>query len=220
MYGWNERPSKVEPKHLIGGDNPARVFEVGKYLITVPNDPEADVTYHVPHWRSGQDDPRQTFPNMQVTDGEVRFPVEDLVPVILSRLEPLDLAQALWQNDEVRAHFIDCVVTRYSEAGIDDKDRRKLIIDLQSVVHVVALDKAVNMLGNLEQRFGSKWFFWNQIAQVEAVIKNCYPEAEGVRVMSPDSDEQFKCVGKNWNEARNHWREELLAMFPAPSEAE
>lgn len=221
MFGWPDRPTKVEAKHHIGGDNPARVFAIGKYEVTVPADPEADVTYHVPRYRSGAEDPRETFLNMTVTDGEIRFPVDDLVPIMLSRLDPVELAQALWQNDEVRDHFIECATERYSEAGIQDADRRKLIEKLQGVISSVALDRAVNILGNLESRFGSKWYFWDQIRRAEDAIKNVYPEAQDTaRIASPDSDPQFKIVGTNWNEARDYWRAELSALLPAIAEAE
>jgi hypothetical protein len=66
MFGWNEKPAKAEVKHRIGGDMPARVVSVGygQFEVTIPDDPEQDVTYKKPYGYRGR--PQDTFPNMEV----------------------------------------------------------------------------------------------------------------------------------------------------------
>lgn len=51
MFGWNDRATTAEVKYRIGGEKPGRVVSVGwgTYEVTVPDDPNADVTYRGPH---------------------------------------------------------------------------------------------------------------------------------------------------------------------------
>ena len=65
MYGWNNAPTKAEVRHLIGGDEPATVYSIGLYDVTVPG-PETPVTYRRRYENS---DPRRTLPNMEIADG-------------------------------------------------------------------------------------------------------------------------------------------------------
>lgn len=221
MFGWNERPTKVECKHRIGGEKPARIFEIGKYKINVPDDPEEPISYTVPTYsnRNSGDDLKAALPNLEVTDGCLKFPLEDLVPLVLSRVPPEELAQALWSDEDVREAFIYAATERYSEMGIGDADRRKLLKGLQQAIFSTAIDLAVNKLSNLESRFGNKWFFWNQVADANRVLENMVPECT-YRLKDGDSDEQFRITGTNWKEARDHWRAEIMAMLSASAEPE
>lgn len=219
MFSWNEKPTKAEVRHRIGGENPARVVEIGwgQYKVTIPDDPEAEITYVR---ERGHQKPTDAFPNMEVVDGAMRIPLDDVVDAILSRVDPVEIATALWANDEVREQFVYALSERYSEMNVGDKDRRKFLAEVNGAVYSKALDEAVNKLGNLESRYGSKWFFWNQIIRARDIVRNIYPDAESeVRLADPDSDADFRCTGSNWTEAREHWRKELLAMFPAPEAA-
>lgn len=221
MFGWPDKPTKVEPKYVHGGDNPARIFEIGKYQVTVPDDPEATVTYHVPHYRHGQSDPRTTFPNMEVSDGEVRFPVEDLVPVILSRLDPVDLARALWQNEDVKAEFMSCLTERWSEGGIGDADRRKFLASIKEAIHSKALDAFAYTAQKLERAFGQKWFFYHEIHRVNDGLREAgFEDRDGnpIRLRHEDSDPAFRIGGEHWNDAREHWRAEAARMFAIPAD--
>jgi len=220
MFGWNEKPTKAEVRHCIGGDNPARVVTIGwgQYQVTIPDDPEADITYSKVR---GHQKPTDAFPNMEVVDGAMRIPLDDVVDAILSRVDPVEIATALWANDEVREQFVYALSERYSEMNVGDKDRRKFIAQVNGAIYSKALDEAVNKLGSLEQRYGSKWFFWNQIIRARDIVRNIYPDAEHeVCLADADSDPVFRYTGTNWTEAREHWRKELVAMFPAPVEAE
>lgn len=228
-YGWNDRESKVEPRNFIGGEKTGAVYNIGSYQVTVygftsENAPE--VTYRNDRYQSA--DPRQTFPNMEVRDGEIRLPVTDLVGEILTRLEPVELAQSLWDNAEVRAAFMDCLVTRWSESGIGDDDRRKFILGVKEAIHSKALDGLREKIGSLEYAVSKRAFFYHEINTVNDRLRETElhlrgrfdaPDIELPRLRHEDNDPDFKIGGKNWTDAREDWREKLIAMFPAPEGA-
>ncbi len=218
MFGWNDKPTRAEARHTIGGDNPARVVTVGygQYEVTIPNDPEADVTYRKPYGVTG--DPRQTFPNMEVRDGEMRIPLEDIVSSILARVDPTEIAVALWANEEVRNEFMDAMVTRYSERNIGDADRRKFLTGVKEAVHSKALDRFGGKAAELEYQFGRKWFFYHQVNQINDWLREGeYKDRDGntLQLRHEDADAVFKISGASWHEAREHWRQEALRLFPA-----
>jgi hypothetical protein len=219
MFGWNDRPTKADEKYRICGDSPARVVTIGygQYEVTIPDDPEADVTYKKPHYTSG--DPRQTFPNMDVRDGEMRIPLDDIVSAVLARVEPAEIAVALWGNDEVRREFVYAMVTRYSEMNVGDRDRREFLRGVKEAVHSSALDRFGNKASKLEYDFGRKWFFYHEVNRINDWLREGgYTDRDGetLQLRHEDSDEAFKIGGANWNEAREHWRAEALRLFPEP----
>lgn len=236
MFGWNDRPSKASVKHHIGGDEPAVVYGIGKYEVTVPGD-EREVTYRVPsHHRT---DPRSALPNMEVTDGEIRVPITDLVDEILSRIEPVELAVALWQNDEVKAEFMSCLSTRWSQMGPGDPDRRKFLADVKEAVHDKALDKLAGAMASIEHDMNRRAHYWQeiqninrQLAELDVRVNRGRTNEAGEWVTEPvllqfndlersTKDENGKATrgeleiaGKSWNEARAHWRDEIDKRFP------
>ena len=218
MFGWNDKPTRAEVRHIIGGENPARVVTVGygQYEVTIPNDPEADVTYRKPYGTVG--DPRQTFPNMEVRDGEMRIPLDDIVSSILARVEPTEIAVALWADDGVRNEFIDAMVTRYSEQNIGDSDRRKFLKGVKEAVHSKALDSFAGAASKLEYEFSRKWFFYHEVSRINDWLREMeYTDRDGkpLQLRHEDSDGAFKIGGATWNESRDHWRDEASRMFPA-----
>lgn len=218
MFGWSDRPTKADVKYLIGGETPGRVVTIGygQYEVTIPDDTEADVTYRKPHYSSG--DPRQTFPNMGVRDGEMRIPLDDIVSAVLARVEPTEIAVALWANDDVRAEFMDALTTRYSERNIGDGDRRAFLHGVKEAVHSKALDRFAAAAAKLEYEFGRKWFFYHEVNRINDWLREReYTDRDGntLQLHHEDSDGAFKIGGASWNEARDHWRDEALRLFPA-----
>lgn len=223
MFGWSDRATKAEVKHLIGGDNPARVVSVGygHYEVTIPNDPEADVTYRIPHYRNS--DPRQTFPNMEVRDGELRLPLEDIVSSILARVEPVEIAKALWQDDDVKAEFMEALSERYMEGGLNDADRRRFIDKVKDAVHNAALDKLANSMASMEYAVAKGFYLHSQITAINdtlahyGVTRPPRGDEDGpqpLRIKDESHVGEFKIGGAAWNEARDYWRSEVRAQFP------
>ena len=225
MFGWNERATKAEIKHRIAGENPARVVSVGygHYEVTIPDDPEADVTYRTPYNRAS--DPRQTFPNMEVRDGELRLPLEDIVSSILARVEPTDIAVALWGNSDVRELFIEALITRYSEMNVGDADRRKVLDGLKEAVHSKALDHLAAKMAALEYSVTKRAYLYHEINRINETLAHyevTQPprgDEEGpqpLRIRHEDHLPELKIGGTAWNEAREYWRAEVLRQFPRP----
>jgi len=156
MFGWNEKPAKAEVKHRIGGDMPARVVSVGygQFEVTIPDDPEQDVTYKKPYGYRGR--PQDTFPNMEVQDGSLTIPLDDIVSSILARVEPADIAVALWADKDVRDCFIEAMTTRYSQMNIGDADRRQFLAQVKEAVHSKALDGLAEKMAKLEYEYSGR----------------------------------------------------------------
>lgn len=235
MFGWNERPAKAEVKSGIGGEKPATVYKIGRYEVMVPG-AELDVTYCVPYHR--QTDPRSTFPNMDVTDGEIRIPITDMVDEVLSRIEPVELAQALWQNTEVKAAFMDCLVTRYNEQGVDDADRRNFLREVKEAVHDKALDVLAAIMAKLEFEMDRRANQYQQITRINDTLRKLDVKVdrtersaagewvvEKVLLQFDQLDRSTKneagsftrgeleVQGKAWEEARTFWRAEIAKRF-------
>ncbi len=238
-WGWNERATKAEVKHLIGGDTPAVVYNIGRYEVTVPGE-EVAVTYCTPSHQTT--DPRKTFPNMEVADGELRLPVTDLVDVVLSRLRPVELASALWQNDEVKSEFMSCLATRWSQMGLDDPDRRKFLADVKEAIHDTALDRLASTMAKLEYEMNRRSHHYQEIQRINDKLREL-----DVKVMRGRTNEAGEWVtepvllqfdqldrstkkeesgftrgelevgGKSWEEARAFWRAEVAKRFVVPA---
>lgn len=218
-YGWNERPTKAASKSMIGGDNPAVVFRIGKYEVIVPGEDRDDITYRVPYHTNTN--PRSTLPNMDITDGEIRIPLSDLVDETLSRLEPVELAQALWSNKEVREAFCDALTGGWN-SEFTDQERRRVLRELKEAVHSTAQDKLVASMAKLEYDVSKRSFFYHEVNRVNESLqeserqlrRSTGNEALALpRLKHEDHDPDFKIGGKHWNDARDHWRSEVLARF-------
>jgi len=204
---------------MIGGDNPAVVFRIGKYEVIVPGEDRDDITYRVPYHTNTN--PRSTLPNMDITDGEIRIPLSDLVDETLSRLEPVELAQALWSNKEVREAFCDALTGGWN-SEFTDQERRRVLRELKEAVHSTAQDKLVASMAKLEYDVSKRSFFYHEVNRVNESLqeserqlrRSTGNEALALpRLKHEDHDPDFKIGGKHWNDARDHWRSEVLARF-------
>ena len=235
-WNWNERPTKATVKYYIGDDDPSTVYSVGKYEVTIPG-AEVEVTYRVPYHR--QTDPRSAFPNMDVTDGEIRIPVTDMVDEVLSRISPVELAQALWQDEDVKSEFMSCLVTRYNQMNIGDADRRKFVECVKEAIHDKALDRLASTMAKLEFEMDRRAHFFHEISRINETLRNlgvkvdrgrCDEDGNWVteqvllqfnELDRPTKDEsgsftrgELEVTGKAWDEARAFWRDEVLKRFP------
>lgn len=236
MYGWYENPTKIDVNNYLGGDDPVGQFEVGGYIVNVhgltpENTPK--ITYHRARNRSSSD-PRKTFPNMEVEDGVLKLPVEDIVGEMMSRLDPADLAKALWsENAEVREAFMECMKEHY-ESGISDSERRAFLVSIKEDIHDRRADTLQTAFAESEYAFSRLNYYWDkiqdanrQIERAEGMVRHAIgqpieptPDQTEVfklpRIRDENVDERVKLFGPAWNEARNHWREKVEAMFPGP----
>lgn len=234
MYGWNERPTKATTHQYLGGDKPAAVYEIGLYQVTVydttPGE-HPEVTYC--HKYRHTSDPRSVLPNMDIADGEIRIPLTDLVGEALKRLEPVELAKALWQDDDVRAEFMECLVTRWSEQGIGDADRRKFLHGVQEAVRSKAVDELASTMAKLEYEFSKRGHYYHEVNRINGLLREldirCGSDQHLLQFEAQDrpvkKDDggfergELEIGGKSWEEARAYWRAEVAKRFPAPSES-
>lgn len=240
MYGWNEKPAKAELKHHIGGAREGRVYKIGQYEVTAYDD--GDVTYRVPSLQPTE--PGRTFPNMEIRDGEMVIPISDLVGEALARLDPADLAKALWSNDDVRDAFIEEMGNRWN-SHFTENDRRRILSEVQSAVHSKALDTLADAMMKMEYEADRKAHYRSEIDQINTVLRELGTTVQrdiwedGKRVGVEDVLLQFQNLelptkdksgrhltgdlaigGKAWNEAREFWRAEALRHFPMPTDSE
>lgn len=231
MYGWNDRPYKVESRTRIEGDDPRNIYEIGRYNVAIHDD--GSVAYWNRYGHSS--DPRSVMPNMDVVDGEIRIPVSDLVGEALKRLEPADLAKALWVEREVRDEFMDMLTNHYY-GEMDDGERRIFLTKVQSELHDRIVDKLADKMASLEYNLSKKWYLHDKIGAVNHYIRHINEiladkdvrrsDGEPLQfsdvgfgfVQDEDNDPDFKIGGTSWNEARAFWRKEIVERFPGPAD--
>jgi hypothetical protein len=176
-------------------------------------------------------DPRSTLPNMEICDGALVIPIADIVDEIIARADPVDLAEALWQNSEVRARFVECMSERYAEGGVDDEDRRSLLAKVGAVVHGQALDKLADAMVGLEREAVRRAAYWQGVRAINDTLRDHNVRTprsvknddgtwgtEHVLLQMQIDPEAENIPGKAWNEAREFWRKEVLRQFPLPAE--
>lgn len=224
MFGWSDKATTAKVKYHIGGDAPARVVTIGygQYEVTIPNDPDADVTYKKP--RDSRADPRHAFPNMEVVDGSMSIPLDDIVSAVLARVKPAEIAVSLWADEEVRNEFIYAMTTRYNSDNISDTDRRKFLSEVKEAVHSAALDRLAGAMAKLEYDYAGKFSVWRAVDQINSTLahyevtrppRGDEDGPQPLRIKDPTIGDQFKIGGEAWTEARNHWRDEVALLFPA-----
>jgi hypothetical protein len=181
------------------------------------------------YYGGGSADPRATLPNMEIREGAMVIPITDIVDEIVARAEPVDLAENLWQNEEVRERFIECMSERYAEGGIEDKDRRALLAKVGAVVHGQALDKLADAMVGLERDAVRKAAYWQGVRSINDTLRDnnvrvprSVKNEDGTWGTEHDllqmriDPEAENIPGKAWNEAREFWRAEVLRQFPLP----
>ena len=239
---WGNRASIKEPNFRL---TDARVFNVGGYTVTVPDDVDepAKVTHQYNKWGASEN----PMPNMSFSDGEMRIPVEDFADLILRRVPAVELAEGLWRDDDVREAFVECMVNRYRGA-VDDADRRAVLLGLQQEIYAKSIDQAIERLNDKESHLRaytnrSRWEGL-QMGHYEGLYKafketlfemrekgllddeqidrrlKCYSAPESLKeyfssLADPVASES---VGKQWQESRDYWRVRLEAFFPDPAQ--
>lgn len=235
---WGNRASRKEPDCTVNGE---RVFKVGGYSLTVPDshDEPAKVAHTYNRW--GRDE--NPMPNISFSEGEMRIPVEDFVDLILRRVPAAELAEGLWQNDEVRDAFVECMIQRY-RGPVEDADRRKVLSGLQVEIRAKSIDRAIERLNNVESdlRAKSHRSRWEQaqFGHYTSLYERHKVTLFEMREAGLLSDEQIskrlslfttpedfkkwideksdpvtrESVGPSWQESRDFWRKKLEAAFP------
>lgn len=221
MYEWFKKATKAEFRHISNG---RLVYKVGPFLLDIESDKalssdDCRVTFR--YERGATMDPRATFPNMDIEYDRIMIPITDFVPLILSRLEPEDLARALWDNDAVKAAFIECLVTRYNQDGIDDADRRKVLAGVKEAVHDKALDVLINMVAKAEWEVLQDYYHSQQVHRINDYLDRLdikTHDGKRLRIEWASSNPIHSVSGQAWTEARAFWREEILKRFPEPED--
>lgn len=241
---WGNRASLREPDAIANGE---RLFKVGSYNITVPNDPEqpVKVAHQYNRWGASEN----PMPNISFSDGEMRIPVEDFVDLILRRVPAEELAEGLWRDDAVRERFVYCMAHRYA-GSLEDDDRRKLLNEIQVEIHAKSVDRAIERLNHLESELRAKstrsrWetaqigHYTGLYERYQAAIYELREagrlDDDGVRqrleLLTTPKNLKAWCeqssdpvtresVGEQWSESRDYWRTRLELAFPEPKDGQ
>ncbi len=230
MYGWNDKPNKAK---YTGTSDGVAHFDAGEYTITVDVvDGETEVTYR--HKTRHTSRPDHTFENMVIEGGVMKIPVSDMAAEVLKRLAPVDLALALWENQEVKDAFVECIGARWDGLWTDD-DRRKILHSIKESVHDQALDKLGAFFANtLEHAARNRTHYMHSLGEADTAIRRyeedvvalwnrSWPDLEAPelpklpRVKHIDHDPEYRIGGKHWNEARDYWRKLVAERFLGPT---
>jgi hypothetical protein len=234
---WNERESEATVKHRVGAEGGPYnvVYEVGDYQVTlcapVPGETREDPKVTYAHRRRGRSDPRDVMPNIEVQDGALVIPLEDLVGEVLKRMSPAEVAQALLKDAEVREQFVESLVSIYSSDDIGDKERRALLVGVKEAVHSTEVAALASKMAEREFYLCKNVHHWDQVRQINQLLKDRDIRSTWVREGETVGDLiQFKELdtgrdelaigGKAWNESRDYWREKMAELFPGPKAEE
>lgn len=176
------------------------------------------------------------FPNIEVVEGCVSFPIEDIIEMALRAADDGTLSRILFENQQVRREFIDSIGDSYGALSVSNPERRRLLHRMQSDVHDAALDRACTILADIERKLTHVWAsrqyeeqannvlsahadnLWRayQKAQKENRALTDPLEPEKVHRLSPEPD--IPSHGKTYEEVRAYWRDRLEERFAPPSE--
>jgi hypothetical protein len=210
-FNFMDRPAKA--RQVTEGETPT--YEVGRYTVTVH--PDGSLTYSANSYRSH--DPRKTFPNMEIVDGKLEIPIEDMVDFVLARIEPAELAEDLWSHEEVRAAFIETFTAHY-RGVFTPAERRAFMAEVKEAVHSVRLDVLANSMSRMEHALSTRFHYWQQIDNANRVLRDFdvnMPNGQPLRLQNLEQGEDLKVGGTLWHEARDWWRAEMLKQFPIPN---
>lgn len=211
MNWFSDKPSFVSSNAIVGlGDEAYQVYKIGRYDVHVYAD--GKVAYKRSYGHHGK--PTDTFPNMEISDGVLQIPIEDIADQVLARAEPQEIARALWQNDDVRAQFMECLVDAFD--GLTDDDRRTFLAKVKDAVHSKALDTTASKLSALEYDAGKRFSFWSELHAINHRLRDFdvrWPDGSLLQMRDPTNSDQFKIGGQVWKEARDHWRHEIREVF-------
>lgn len=170
---------------------------------------------------------------VRVQDGELTFPLEDLVPLVLERLDIRGLSAMICGDEEARRALLDALVTRYNENGIEDQDRRYWLAKVQETIHDKALDRFVDAMTGIERTASQMGYramgdiAYDNVLRHELERAGVAPEAalEASRRYHPeqgliDMKPYVWNVGFGqgaWHEAREFWRAKAAELFAAPT---
>lgn len=225
------KPEYTDPN--TGEDVYVEYRAYGAFEYRVPAGTPVTREHKQRNYRTDNTDPRSTFPNMEVTDGALVLPITDIIDEIIARADPVDLAEALWQHEEVRERFIECMSERYTQGGIEDKDRRALLAKVGAVVHGQALDRLADAMVGLERQAVRRAAYWHEVGRINDTLRDL--DIKTSRSVKNDDgtwgtelvllqmriDPEAEMVnGKVWQEAREFWRKEVLRQFPMPPQPE
>lgn len=229
---WYERPRSLDP---VGHDSEGKPYwKADGVTIRIGEDDKLELSA-----------PRGSYREqlrVEVGDGELRFPLEDLVPLVLERLDIEELAVMICGNEAARRRILDALARRYNDCGIEDDDRRFWIAKAQSEVHDKKLDELTFTMTRIEHAVaqtgyramdGIAWgnvlkhiiqdllrFMGADYAQAreiaEALERHRFEHYKSPFVELKDYLTGIGSVGgarSAWDDARDHWRGQVAALF-------
>lgn len=223
MFGWNDRRSVVES---TTSENGVKLYKIGKWTVGIH--PDGKVEYVATN--GANTDPRQTFENVTIEDGELRIPISDMVGEVLKRCDPVDLAKALWTNDEVKDAFMESLVWTYNST-MDASDQVKFLHAVKEKVHNAAVGRLDYTLGKLDREVSRIAYHMLSAERMNIHNENVermLNERFGVSDISlprctvpkVDGIDFDNYSGKTWTECRDYWRKKIEETFPGPDSPE
>jgi hypothetical protein len=228
----------IEPDYYEGDtENLTKVYKFyGSKVVKIY--PDGTVTSEDPsrYYHRVDTNPRQTFPNMEVVDGEMRIPMCDIIEEIVARANKQDLARALLEDPDVRSNMVYGLSERYSQEGLNDVDRREFIDNVKEAIHSTALDKLANIMNTIEYKVREKAYYYDtrnsygehyrDVLESIQLFWNSEYDLEGITITDwlqmrhgdpkqfyYKTDKDYNIGGKHWNETRDFWRNKMIELF-------
>ena len=223
---WYSSPRRIEAKgyKTVGDGIRQPYFSIDGVEITFCPSVGDDDLPHLEMRKESHSSTKadRTLPSIEVDGGEIRFSFEDLVPLILERIAPEDLAVAICSDPEARQCIVDNLSERYSEKNLGDVDRRRFLARVQEAVHSAAVDKLSGRLQDIEYAATRLANTYVERSDFNAFLRGhgCV-DRNGVQLeyrMPPTIIDTRIMIGSEgtWAEARAYWRDTVAKWFAPP----
>ena len=226
---YKSSPRKLTSDGTTNGDH---YFRVDGCQVTIRkgDDGEPYLEIQAQSFYSNSGDPKKHFPSMTVEQGQVHISIEDFVPLILERMEPIEVAIGLCQNSDIREEVVDQLASLWSSDTFTDDDRRRLLRGIKERLHTCRINVLARHMQGIEYEMSKlaqhhqQMIAFNHVLDVYGARR---PDGSKVEFDVPPLpiDVAISLSKGTWAEARDYWRQRVEEMFqfipdPEPETAE
>lgn len=214
---FSSSPRRIDSGGTINGDPYFKVD--GVQIVIKSKDGETYLEIASESYYSNASDPKRHFPSMSVDSGQIRISIEDLVPVMLERMDPIDIAMGLCDNRDVREAVVDHLAESWYGSSFDDNDRYRFLNKIKERLHDSRVGRFAQVMGNVEHEMSKLAMRHQQMIAFNHVLKVYgarYPDGREVEFDVPPLpiDVGIHLSTGTWAEARDYWRKRVEEMFP------
>lgn len=205
---------------------------VGLYDVEIEMDDDGDLTVKYNRRRYGSQD-RSLEEAVSFESEIIEINVHKLLMHLLKALEPVEIAEHLWEDKKVRDRFLEKLADGWYDFSTDenwDVQRAALLRKMDQALTHHRVNRAADALRDAEYYEKKYWDLYHRnmanTVRPESLpplkrqlIQRLFDE-QGASVLVLDKfedhapeDPEYKIGSKNWVEARDWWRTRIIEAF-------